>query len=150
MWTICPIFMANQQPVPAALQQFVISCITNKPLTQKITALFPLCLKHKVMTSHQNIKVYLFLSLNFGLWDDSLQKSRWVSGACTIDSISMTTNTLKHNKPMLQVPLPFQGLKWPCRYLQITALCKAALSRAICQWPQERRQNRRQQTQASL
>lgn len=37
---------------------------------------------------------------------------------------------------MLQVPVPFPGLKWPCRYLQITALSKAALSGVICQWPQ--------------
>lgn len=59
-------------------------------------------------------------------------------GGWTIDSISMTTNTLKHNNPVLQVPIPFQGLKSPCPYLQITALCKAALSGAICQWPQGR------------
>lgn len=59
-------------------------------------------------------------------------------GGWTIDSISMTTNTLKHNNSVLQVPIPFQGLKSPCRYLQITALCKAALSGAICQWPQGR------------
>lgn len=36
---------------------------------------------------------------------------------------------------MLQVPIPFQGLKWPCRYLQITALRKAALSGVKCPWP---------------
>lgn len=33
--------MAAQQPVQEALQHFVISCTTNKPLTQKIKALFP-------------------------------------------------------------------------------------------------------------
>lgn len=70
------------------------------------------------------------------LEDESLEKKKKkggrVSGACAIDSISITTNTLKHNKPMLQVPIPFQGLKWPCRYLQITALRKAALSGVKC------------------
>lgn len=41
---------------------------------------------------------------------------------------------------MPQVPVPFPGLKWPCRYLQITVLSKAALSGVICQWPQGRKQ----------
>lgn len=39
---------------------------------------------------------------------------------------------------MLPVTVPFQGLKWPRHYLQITALCKAAPSGVICQWPQGR------------
>lgn len=39
---------------------------------------------------------------------------------------------------MFQVPIPLQGSEWPCCYLQITALCKAALSGAICQRPQGR------------
>lgn len=43
------------------------------------------------------------------LGDESLEKKRVrVSEAGAIDSISMTTNTLKHNKPMLQVPTPFR------------------------------------------
>lgn len=113
----------------------------NKTPTEKITARSP----HKVSTSHLNVKC-IFFHPSLTAWRWIIRKKKceggggvgWGSGARAIDSISMTTNTLKHNKPMLQVPIPFQGLKWPCRYLQITALHKAALSGAICQWPQGR------------
>ena len=63
----------------------------------------------------------MFADVSQGKGDESFR-------GLAIDSISMTTNTLKYNKPMLQVPAPFEDLKWPCRYLQITALRKAAVS----------------------
>lgn len=62
----------------------------------------------------------------------------WVAGGRAIDSIYTTANTCERNNAMLQVPVPFPGLEWPCRYLQITALSKAALAGVICQWPQGR------------
>lgn len=119
----------------------------KKPTTEKITALFPILPETQGDDLPPECKVNLFSSLNALGWN--IRKKGGGGGgslACDIDSISMTTNTLKYNKPMLQVPIPFQGLKWPCRYLQITALHKAALSGAICQWPRGRKKNRRQQT----
>lgn len=107
MWTICPIFLTSEQLLPAGLQKFVISCITNKAVTEN-NSFAPTVSETWGDDLPPECK-----RAPFSVWNVLGQiraKSRWFPEACIIDSISMTTNTLKHNKPMLQVPLPFKGL----------------------------------------
>lgn len=137
---VCPLLPQHDKGVCAfSPNPLLFFChqaeISLQQRTQQLC--FYLCLKYKVTISYQNVKcisIFLFFLM---LRDKSLLGGlRLGCRGCATDSISMTTNTLKHNNPMLPVTVPFQGLKWPRHYLQITALCKAAPSRVICQWPQ--------------
>lgn len=130
---------------------FLVSPRRNKPPTEKITALFPSLPGIQGNNVLPECKVNLFVIYLFPLKclgmnhcgekkKKEKKKAGWWQRQAATDSISITTNTLKHNNPYVSSPShPFRA--WNglvvSRKSQLSAKLPP-LSAAMCLWPQGR------------